>query len=139
MVHFDPRLLLRLAADASACGVGAVILHVYPDGDEQPIAYASRTLTASEKNYTQIKKEALALIFGVRKFLKFLYGRRFILYTDHKPFTAILSPKKTALPLAAARLQRCALLLAAYNYQVEFKPTQAHANADGLSSIPSSE
>ena len=56
--------------------------------------------------------------------------------TDHKPLTAILGPKKGVPPLAAARLQRWALLLSAYQYKIEFRPTQAHANADALSRLP---
>ena len=51
LVHYDPSLPLRLACDASAYGVGAVISHVFPNGDERPVAYASRTLTPSERNY----------------------------------------------------------------------------------------
>ena len=136
LVHYDPKLPLRLAADASAYGVGAVISHIYPDGEERPIAYASRTLTSTEKNYSQLEKEALSLIFGVRKFHQFLYGRRFTLFTDHKPLTTILGPKKGVPPIAAARLQRWALFLSAYNYRIEFKSTTAHANADCLSQLP---
>ena len=68
------------------------------------IVYAFRTLTASEKNYAQIEKETLTLIFGVCKFHTFLCGKRFILYTNQKPLTTILDPKKTVPPLAAARL-----------------------------------
>ena len=56
--------------------------------------------------------------------------------TDHKPLTAILGPKKSVPPLAAARLQRWAMLLSAYSYDIQFKPTSDHVNADGLSRLP---
>ena len=125
-----------MAADASAYGLGAVISHVFPDGSERPIAYASRSLTATEKSYVQLEKKALSLVFGVKRFHTYLYGRKFILYTDHKPLTTILGPKKGIPPLAAACLQRLALLLSAYDYQIEFKSTKDHANADGLSRLP---
>ena len=76
------------------------------------------------------------MIFGIKKFHQYLYGRHFVLVTDHKPLMAILGPKKGIPLLSAARLQRWALLLAAYNYDIEFKPTQSHGNADGLSRLP---
>ena len=102
LAHYDPQLPLFVAADASAYGIGAVISHQFPDGTERPIAFASRTLTNSEKNYAQLEREALALIFGVKKFHKYLYGRMFHLVTDHKPLTMILHPSKCIPPLAAA-------------------------------------
>eukprot|EP00731_Ephydatia_muelleri_P034396 Em0058g2a len=107
LVHYDPTLPIKLAGDASA-----------------------------ERNYAQLEKEALSLIFGVKKFHEYLYGRRFTLLTDHKPLTTILGPKTGVPPLAAARLQRWALLLSAYEYDLEFRPTAQHANADGLSRLP---
>ena len=125
-----------MAADASSYGVGAVILHTMPDGTERPIAYASRTLSSSERNYAQLEKEALALIFAVKHFHQFLYGWIFTMVTDHKPLMTILGSKKGIPPLAAARLQRWALILAAYDYDLVFKPTQQHSNADALSRLP---
>ena len=136
LVHYNPKYPIRLAGDASSYGVGAVLSHMFRDGSEHPIAFASRTLTPHEKNYPQVEKEALSLVFGIRQFHKYVYGRKFTLVTDHQPLTAILGPKAGIPTLAAARPQRWALLLSAYSYFLEFRPTKAHANADGLSRLP---
>ena len=129
LAHYNPKYPLRLATDASSYGVGAVISHIFPNGVERPIAYASRTLTASERHCSQLEKEALLLVFRVQKFHQFLYGCDFTLCTDH-------GPKKGIPTITAARLQRWALQPAAYNYTIKFRPTKAHANADALSRLP---
>ena len=139
LMHYNPDLPICMAGDASAYGIGAVIAHVLPDGTERPVAFASRTLTSSEKNYAQVEKEALSLIFGVKRFHSYLYGRSFTIVTDHKPLTAILGPKKGIPPLAAARLQRWSWILSAYHYEIEFRPTGDHGNADGFSRLPLSD
>ena len=136
LAHYNPELPIRLAGDASAYGIGAVISHQFPDGTERPVAFFSRKLTSTERNYSQLEKEALALVYGVQKFHQYLYGRQFVLVTDHKPLTTILGHKRGIPPLAAARLQRWALILSAYSYSIEFRPTKQHANADGLSRLP---
>jgi len=136
LAHYDITQKLKLAADASLYGIGAVISHVYDNGNERPIAYASHTLSSAEKKYSQVDKEELVLIFGVQKFHTYLYGRKLILVTDHKPLVTLLGPKKAIPPLEAARLQRWAIILAAYMYDIEYRPMHQHANADGLSRLP---
>ena len=113
-----------------------VLSHVGKDGNERPIAYASRTLSKAESNYSQIEKEALGIIFGVHKFHEYLYGRHFLLITDHKPLKTILGPKTGVPALAAARLQRWAVQLSAYTYDIQFRSTTEHGNADALSRLP---
>ena len=133
LAHYDPSLTLVMGADASAYGIGA---HRLPDGTDQPIEYVSRTLSKSESNYSQVEKEALSLVFGIKKFHQYLYGQQFVLVTDHKLLLSILGPKLGVPPLAAVRMQRWALLLSAYSYDIEFRPTVSHGNAAGLSRLP---
>ena len=136
LVHFDPSREILLACDASSYGIGADLSHKMPDGSEKPIAFASRTLSKAEKNYSQIEKEGLACVFGVKRFHTLLYGHKFTLITDHQPLLSLFNEAKTIPIQAAARIQRWALTLAAYEYVIQCKPTARHSNADALSHLP---
>ena len=139
LVHFDPNKTLVLACDASHVGIGAALVHRYPDGSERLIANMSKTLTAAERNYSRIHKEALSIIFGLKKFYQYLYGRPFILVTDHKPLTTLFSPKKGMPLLAANRLARWALWPNQFDYTIEYRKTADHGNADAFSRLPSGD
>ncbi|XP_055922730.1 uncharacterized protein K02A2.6-like, partial [Eupeodes corollae] len=136
LVHFRDDYPLILACDASSYGIGAVLLHRYPDRTERPIAHASKTLNDAQKKYSQVEKEALSIIFGVQKFHQYVYGRRFELITDHKPLLSLFHPQKQLPVMTAHRLQRWAIILMVYEYSIRYKPTLAHGNADALSRLP---
>ena len=135
LIHYDPTKEVTLAVDASPVGLGAV-LSQNTDKGEQPVAYASRSLSKSEKNYAQLEKEGLAIIFGIKRFHQYLYGRKFILVTDNKPLSLILGEKKGIPVLAAARIQRWAIELSAYDYELKHKPANRNCHADALSRLP---
>lgn len=139
LAHFDPNAKIILTVDASPSGLGAVLSQVGLDGVERPISFVSRTLNSAEKRYAQIQKEATAIIYGVRRYHQYLYGRSepFILRTDHKPLLAIFGPDKGIPEMSANRLQRYALFLSSYNYKIEYvRSTDNSADYFSRASLP---
>lgn len=135
LVHYDPKLPLVLSADASPYGVGGVLAHIV-DGVERPVAFTSRSLSPSENGYSQIDREALAIVYSVVKFQRYLFGRNFTLFTDHAPLTHIFGNNKNLTELGAARLQRCAILLKSFSFQIRYRKGPLNGNADALSRAP---
>ena len=124
LMHYNPELSVSLACDASAYGLGCVLSHVLPGGQERPIAFASRTLNAAERRYSQKDKGALSIVWRVKKCYMYLYGRHFRLITDHKPLLSILSAEQGTNATTAARLQGHALFLAGHDYEIIYKNTK---------------
>ena len=89
LAHFDDQLPLILSCDASPYQLGVVLSHKTTNGDERHVRFESRTLTVAEQKYSQLDKEALALVFGIKKYHQYLYGRHVELNTDHKRCTPI--------------------------------------------------
>ena len=136
LVHFDPTLEIQLACDASAYGISAVLSHKMPNGSEKPVGFVSRTLSDAEKKYSQIEKEALACVFGVKWFHAYLFGHHFTLQTDHKPLMSLFNESKEIPTQASGRIRRWALTLSAYEYTIACRTTSQHANADAMNRLP---
>jgi len=119
-----------LRTDASATGIGAVLLQE-EDGVKHPVQYASRKLKQGEVNYSTIEKECLALVWGVQKFEVYLYGRKFVLESDHQPLSYIDKAR-----VANARVMRWALALQEYSFQVRHIRGSENVGADFLSRHP---
>lgn len=126
LAHYQEGLPLALATDASSYGIGVVLSHVLADGSERPIAFASKTLDKHQVRYSQIEKEGLAIVFGVKRFHQYLYGRKFTLVTDHKPLVSIFNPSHQLPVMTSHRLQRWAIILMAYQYVVKYRKTTEH-------------
>lgn len=119
----------NLTTDASNVAIGAV-LSQGPIGQDLPIAYASRTLNESEQNYSTIEKELLAIVYAVKYFRPYIFGRRFNIITDHKPLQWLMSLKEPN-----SKLIRWRLKLEEYDYVIHYKKGKLNSNADALSRV----
>ena len=102
-----------LQTDASETGIGAVLLQEY-SGYRFPVYYASKKLLERERRYSVIERECLAIVWAVQKFQNYLYGKEFVLETDHQPLIYLNKTK-----IANARVMRWALALQPYKFRLE--------------------
>ena len=130
MAHYDENKDTQLRVGASPVGLGAILMQ--HDGTAlRPVVYASHTLTDVERRYSQTEREALAVVWGCERFHIYLYGKEFMLYTDHKPLEVIYSPKSKRPP----RIERWALCLQPYKFRMVHMPGKTNP-ADVLSRLP---
>ena len=122
---FDPSRASVIQADASQHGLGACLFQ-----NGKPIAYASRSLSTSERNYAQIEKELLAIVFACTKFHQYIYGFLTKVQTDHKPLEVIF---KKPLHQVSPRLQRMLLRLQKYELDIKYIKGKYLNVADTLS------
>ena len=117
--------VFHITSDASNTAVGAVLSQ-----EQHPISNFSRTLNSAEQNYSTIEKELLGIIEACRYFRPYVYGRKFIIETDHKPLTWLWSLKTPNI-----RLIRWRLKLEEYNYEIKYKKGCENKVANVLSRI----
>ena len=119
-----------LDTDASDHGIGAV-LSQFQDGVEKPIAFASRTLSKSERNYCVTRRELLAIVEFVKQHRHYLQGTRFCIRTDHAPLRFVVQAKDPE-----GQLARWIDYLSTFDFEIQYRPGQRHLNADSLSRRP---
>ncbi len=94
LAYTDPEKAFIFATDASSKSIGAVLSQLDGDGREHPIHYASRGLTSPEKNLSTYEREALAIIFALKKFRHYLLCQKFKLFTDHEALKYVINMKE---------------------------------------------
>ncbi|UYV60389.1 K02A2.6-like [Cordylochernes scorpioides] len=138
LIHYSMKLPLTLTCDASAYGISGVLCHIV-EGEEKPITFVSRTLSSAEVKYSQTEKEALAIVFATSKLRQYLFGRKFVLKSDHKALTTVFGNKRLLPPLIANRLHRWALELSNFDFDIRYTNKDTMLCADAFSRLPLEE
>ena len=125
--NFD--LDFKVTSDASDLGYGAVLEQEMTQADRS-IGYFSKCYTKAQKNYSTSEKELLGIVMAVEHWSSYLYGKKFIIYSDHKPLAWLLN-KKSPHP----RVERWIIRLAIYEFEIRYKPGRENIVADMLSRL----
>lgn len=125
VVYPDFNKQFTIVTDASNYALGAVLMQ-----DNKVISYASRSLKNHELNYSTIEKELLAIYWSTKFFKYYIYGRKFIIKTDHRPLVWLNNLKEPNL-----KLQRWKVQLNEFDFDITFIKGKENALADGLSRI----
>ena len=126
----DSSLPFTVYTDASEMGLGAVLTQQRGEHYHE-IAYASRTLTTAERNYSTTEKECLAIVWSVNHWRPYLLGKAFDIVTDHQSLTWLQELKEPK-----GRLARWILALQEYVFEINHRPGKQHSNSDTLSRFP---
>lgn len=126
---FSQRFILK--TDYSETAIGAILAQLGADGQERVVAYASKSLTAAERNYSTTEGECLAVVWGVKHFRPYLFGTKFNLVTDHASLKWLMNSQDLN-----TRLMRWSLKLQEYDFEIEYRPGKQHSDVDALSRFP---
>ena len=108
---YSPQMETAIAVDASSSELGAVLLQRQEDGQDRPVAFASRSMPVTEQHYSQVEKEALAVTWACEKFSDYVIGLMFKVQTDHNTLVPVLSTKRLdGIPPRIQRLIMCLIL-----------------------------
>ena len=122
---YDVEDAVTISCDASGTGLGACLLQ-----KGRPVAYASRSLTETERSYAQIEKEMLAIVYACDRFYQYIFGKQVICQTDHQPLVTVFDRPFSSNPI---RLQRFLIRLQRYDIAVTYVPGKDLPIADMLS------
>ena len=134
LIHFDQHKEAVICCDASDVGIAAVLCH-YEDSRLAPVKFKSRTLSSPESRYPVLHRELLAVIFGLEKFYRYVYGHRVVVMTDHQPLVGVVRRGNT-LFTAYNRLQRYLIRMSPYDFELVYHPGKFNAIADFPSRFP---
>ncbi len=128
LFHVEEGLETIVRTDASDYAVGGVIVQIDKEGRERPVLFLSKKLSQSQRNYSTSDKEMLGVFYCIRSAHQILAGRRFVVYSDHRPL-------ESTRPSVSPRIERMKLALAEYDFEIRYLKGTENTAADLMSRI----